>query len=175
MTLRIRAGVPADCEAIARLHAESWRESYRGMMPDAYLDGPVFEDRLAHWRDILDQARADATLLIAEMQGAFTGFFYSCPDADADWEKLDNLHVVGARRSGGIGARLFRDGAARLVSAGRKQVVLYVFQGNSRACCFYKRHGGVPGAIVHQHIAGLGPFALIPYRWHDISVRAGAG
>ena len=28
---------PADAEALARVHVQSWRETYRGLLPDAYL------------------------------------------------------------------------------------------------------------------------------------------
>ncbi len=35
-----------DAEAIARLQAQSWRITYRGMLPDEYLDRHVVADRL---------------------------------------------------------------------------------------------------------------------------------
>ena len=41
--------VPANMEdapAIAALHSESWRSAYRGLVPDAFLDGPVIDERL---------------------------------------------------------------------------------------------------------------------------------
>ena len=31
--VRIRAAIPADAQAIARVHVEAWRESYRALMP----------------------------------------------------------------------------------------------------------------------------------------------
>ncbi len=37
-----------DAEAIARLQAQSWRITYRGMLPDEYLDRHVVADRLAY-------------------------------------------------------------------------------------------------------------------------------
>ena len=43
-----------DAAAIATLHAESWRTAYRGLVPDAFLDGPVVEDRMHLWRKRLN-------------------------------------------------------------------------------------------------------------------------
>jgi excinuclease ABC subunit A len=41
-----RAATPHDIEAIARLHADSWRRHYHGALPDAYLDGDLVAERL---------------------------------------------------------------------------------------------------------------------------------
>jgi len=38
-----------DAETIARLQAQSWRITYRGMLPDESLDRHVVADRLAYW------------------------------------------------------------------------------------------------------------------------------
>lgn len=45
--VRYRVAHPADADAIAGLHAASWRENYRGILSDAFLDGEVEADRAA--------------------------------------------------------------------------------------------------------------------------------
>lgn len=45
-----REATALDADAIAVLHAESWRRAYRGHLSDAYLDGPIFKDRTSVWR-----------------------------------------------------------------------------------------------------------------------------
>ena len=42
-----------DIDAIATLHAESWRTAYRGMFRDEFLDSNVFADRLEVWQQRL--------------------------------------------------------------------------------------------------------------------------
>ena len=39
--MQIRLATLADAEAIAHVHAESWRTAYRGALSDAYLSGPI--------------------------------------------------------------------------------------------------------------------------------------
>ena len=39
-----------DANAIAAVHAESWRTAYRGILSDAYLDGPIDAERRRLWR-----------------------------------------------------------------------------------------------------------------------------
>lgn len=50
-SLVFREATSADIEGIANLHATSWRFAYRGSYSDAYLDGPVFEERRQVWTD----------------------------------------------------------------------------------------------------------------------------
>lgn len=40
-SIRFRLAVPDDAEAVAMLHATSWRRHYRGAYSDAFLDGDV--------------------------------------------------------------------------------------------------------------------------------------
>jgi hypothetical protein len=65
-----RAATPHDIEAIARLHADSWRRHYRGALPDAYLDGDLVAERLSVWTDRLRPQRADTFTIVAEHIGS---------------------------------------------------------------------------------------------------------
>ena len=42
-----------DADAIARLHAESWKLHYRGLCPDDYLDNKVDDNRQKVWSERL--------------------------------------------------------------------------------------------------------------------------
>ena len=39
MTITIRPATAADAAQIARVRVDCWRSTYRGLVPDAYLDG----------------------------------------------------------------------------------------------------------------------------------------
>lgn len=135
----IREATVADATLIARLHAASWRSTYRGQLTDAYLDREVEAERLVHWRALLaDPRQGDLVLLhgdvgFAAVRGHDPGF----------GALLDNLHVDPARRGGGIGAALLRDVVRRLVARGESVMHLWVFDANTRAQAFYRRHGAV--------------------------------
>ena len=68
--VELRDATAHDSEAVAALHADSWRRNYRGAFPDAYLDGEVFADRRAVWTERLREAAADAFTVVAEVDGA---------------------------------------------------------------------------------------------------------
>src|SRR5579859_1612806 len=102
-----RSAGPADAEAVARLHADSWRRHYRGAYSDGFLDGDVVEDRLAVWTQRLSGPDAESRTVLAERSGELVGFAHTIFDEDANWGALiDNLHVTLALKRSGIGSRL---------------------------------------------------------------------
>lgn len=168
--ITLRDGTPGDVDAIANLHAASWQETYRGLMPDAYLDGPVIQDRKTLWQRRLIDPPKGAILTVAERGEAAVGFIYLYPDPDhSGWMMLDNLHIHADMRGHGLGRRLMQAAAARLAELGETQVLLYVLAGNDGACRFYERLGGTAGPVEGHTIAGFANMPSIPYRWHDFA------
>lgn len=51
--LALRRARIADAPAIARVYVESWRQTYRGLLPDDYLDGLRCDTFEKHWRRTL--------------------------------------------------------------------------------------------------------------------------
>ncbi|HTJ17721.1 MAG TPA: GNAT family N-acetyltransferase [Steroidobacteraceae bacterium] len=136
---------PRDVEAIASLHAQSWRNAYRGMLADDYLDRHVEADRLEFWRARFANVPADRRLVLqASVDGKLMGFVCVLLDADVQWgARLDNLHVSPESKGTGIGYTLFQ--AAREwianVSPGTA-MYLWCVERNHGARRFYERQGG---------------------------------
>jgi predicted N-acetyltransferase YhbS len=105
-----------DVEAIAALHAESWRRHYRGAYLDSFLDGDVLADRLAVWDARLTALSADYFTIVADQCNAVVGFVHMILDEDPDFGMLlDNLHVTHQLKRHGIGRRLLAKAARELV------------------------------------------------------------
>jgi GNAT superfamily N-acetyltransferase len=140
--LTIRRGGPADAEAIAGLHAESWRLHYRGAYADSYLDGDIGTERLSVWTQRLSSQDGSACTLLAEADGEFLGFVHVVFDEDPRWGSLvDNLHVVWARKRSGVGSRLM-SAAATVVLEHGGGLYLWVLEQNAAAQAFYGALGG---------------------------------
>lgn len=52
-TLRIRPAVSEDGAGIGRVHVETWRTTYRGIVPDEHLAGLSQEKRIVFWTGII--------------------------------------------------------------------------------------------------------------------------
>jgi len=148
MTLEIRHAGPADAGAIAALHAESWRGTYRGVFSDAFLDREVHEERRRHWRECLETAPGpDQGVLLAEEDGACLGFICIRLEGEPGWGPLlDNLHVHPGRKGGGIGRRLIQAGLDWVKASGRHdRWHLWVVEGNAPTRRVYEHLGWEPG------------------------------
>jgi GNAT superfamily N-acetyltransferase len=140
--LTIRRGGAADAEAVAGLHADSWRRHYRGAYADAYLDGDIETERRSVWTQRLSGRDGSTVTLLAEDEGAFVGFVHVVFDEDPQWGSLvDNLHVVWTRKRNGIGSQLLAAAGAAVLEHGGS-LYLWVLEQNTAGQAFYSARGG---------------------------------
>ena len=67
--LRIREAVPSDAPAIAKVHVDSWRTTYAGIVPDEDLASLSYGQREQAWQNILAHPDAYGFTLVAEAAG----------------------------------------------------------------------------------------------------------
>jgi ribosomal protein S18 acetylase RimI-like enzyme len=141
--LQFRLAGPADAEAVAELHAESWRRHYRGAYSDAFLDGDVVADRLAVWTGRLREPDSRRLTILAE-DGGLVGFANTVFDDDPTWGALlDNLHVDNRQNRRGTGSRLLALTAKAVIARPeRTGLYLWVLEQNVDAQAFYGARGG---------------------------------
>ena len=156
----LRDAGPADAAAVAALHVASWRAAYRGILADAFLDGPVETERLSLWRDRLCDTRPDVATILCERHGVLFGFGCLMLDEHPHWGSfVNNLHAAPNARGLGVGRRLMRAIAAR--AAPERPLYLFCLEANGPARGFYDRMGGVvverclidePDGVVHPSL-----------------------
>ncbi len=178
--LQYRFAIPADADAIAALHVDSWRRHYRGAYRDEYLDREAPEDRRTLWRERFRVASEDQFTVVAqrepegdgeaEGEGYLAGFAHTCLDADLQWGALlDNLHVRYDLKRQGVGRALMAKSAAALLERRpASRLYLYVLQQNAAAQGFYAALGGVVVAEEPARpIAGGGTAPVYRVAWRD--------
>ena len=161
----MRAG---DEEIVARLHAASWRDSYRGVLSDAYLDGDIVAERRAVWRDRLHSPQPGQLGLLAFSGATAVGFAFALAGADERWGTLlDNLHVLPAHRGAGVGTRLLHDLSGQVLG---EALHLWVYAQNTRARGYYERLGGRELEQARADTPDGGEATLCLYAWPDAAV-----
>jgi len=123
----IRAAMPGDAAALARLQAETHRATYEPL-----IDGPYVAPGFADWRAIL--AGPDL-VVVALVDGALVGFGRAAGD------RIETLYVARSHQRQGIGRallrRLLQGLQARAIPAAR----LNVLATNLAAIAFYEAEG----------------------------------
>ena len=168
----IRAAVESDVEAIATVHIASWRETYRGIMPQAILDGLSETQRADQWRRwFLPDRPLREALTVCEDRGEVVGFASAVNPAESSEAELLTLYVLTRAKGRGFGRELISDIAGRMSGQGATSLMCWMAVGNPTAG-FYEHMGGV----VHRtESKPFGPFTIeeIQYRWADISLLIG--
>ena len=79
----IRAAVPRDLDAVARIHVDCWNEIYN-FMPDDVMKSRDHANRLAQWTKFLAEPRAEAILFVVVLDDEVVGFAHmeDCNDPD---------------------------------------------------------------------------------------------
>ncbi len=135
---------PAHADAIARLHAENWKTSYRGILPDDYLDKEVDGERLAYWRESLSKGSYSMVRVALDETGEIAGFSGLKAGVDKGYDQtIEHLHVSVSARGTGLGRCLMADAARQAMAHGGRSLCLWVFEDNARAIGFYEALGGV--------------------------------
>jgi len=146
----VRSPEIADAQQIARTVNDSWRVGYRGLLPDAILDGLDDARGTTRWVQWLRHGYENAGLRAefrlatdaARQVVGVSGFGgdRDLPD-DASHGELWTLYVAPSHWGRGYGYALLRDAEETLAAAGRRELVLWVLDGNDRARRFYERAG----------------------------------
>ena len=142
MELIFRRAVSEDASSIAALHAENWRQSYRGLFADSYLDQDVWADREACWQQRLQCPAADQLVLLALDDDRLCGFVCAYGTQRSEGTFIDNLHVAAGYQGQGIGRALMQqvyDWAT--LNYADQGIYLEVLADNHPARRFYERLG----------------------------------
>ncbi len=144
--MRIRAAVPADAASKARVHVDSWRETYPGIVPAEYLASLSYRKREAVWMDILAAGRPAECNFVAEAaSGEIVGFAGGGPEGEGNRPyaaELYAIYVLAEHQRAGLGRRLVSAVAGRLLSDGLRTMLVWVLEDNRPACQFYEALGG---------------------------------
>ncbi|MDA8200340.1 MAG: GNAT family N-acetyltransferase [Thermaerobacter sp.] len=139
----VRPAVLTDAAGIARAHVESWRTTYRGIVPDGFLDGMDPERQQARWQRLLDHR--DTTVWVAERSGVIVGHASGGPQrggAFPGWPgEVYSIYLTRAAQGFGTGARLWRHTTESLRHAGLMPFVVWVLTQNPTVR-FYEHMGG---------------------------------
>lgn len=146
---------PSDAERIAAIHVASWQATYRGSMPETYLDALSVEQRLPMWAQAIETASAGVRIWVASRGGEIVGFCSVGPPLSATEGLAGSLvlHTIyldpNCQRQG-IGRALLRHAEREAAGMGAATIGLWVLEANDAARRFYEAAGWTDDGIAKQ-------------------------
>ena len=175
MKIRVREAGPADAAGIARVHVDTWRTTYPGILPADFLAGLRYANSEAVWSAAIAAERADASLHVAESdENEIVGFVYAAPERERNPDfrgEIFAIYVCQEFQGRGAGRKLFTAAVQSLHSAGFDSFLLWVLRDNQPARRFYESMGG---KYLEEKTITIGDTELVEvsYGWQDSTALA---
>lgn len=167
--LTVRAAEVDDAPAIAKVHVETWRETYTGIIPQDYLDSMTPENRALVWARLLQRSSGAFTTLVSEDHDQrIVGFVSGGPLRHKDpryQAEVSSLYVQRSHQRNQHGKRLFLAAANRMAGFGLRGLFVWVLAANP-ARRFYEDLGGEQVAETTRLFAGKA-LTEVGYGWKD--------
>ena len=160
--MTLRPAIEADLPTIRDLQIASWRRAYRGMLSDAFLDGPMAEILAGRWGKLLGPGWRVETA----WRGDRLAGFVSVDVAREGGAYVDNLHVADWAEGQGVARALMAKAAEHALEGGVSTLWLTVIRENQTARGVYRRLGGQEGEPKPDRLYGE-PIVAIPVVWSD--------
>ncbi|MEN9518982.1 MAG: hypothetical protein RLZZ381_1570 [Cyanobacteriota bacterium] len=171
MPMIIREATYSDVPAISKVHVDTWKTTYRGIVPDEHLANLSYERRENGWYQILNCASEDGnfTYIAEDEAGEIVGLVNGGLERTGDPVYRGELTAIYIRQSyqrKGIGRGFVRVVAERLSQLNISSMLVWVLVDNP-ACQFYAALGG---KIVHEKELTIGGKLLfeVAYGWVNI-------
>ncbi len=149
MAVMIRKALPRDAMGIGRVHVESWRETYAGILPTDFLVGLSQATQARRWRRRIRSVearngRGDAMFVAVDDRCGVVGFGDSGPSRDPSLDfaaEIYMLYVHPDHVNRGIGSHLLRRLFDDLVGRGIDSAIIWALADNPSRH-FYSAVGG---------------------------------
>ncbi len=162
----IRAATQEDAGSISRVHVESWRTTYRGIVSDQFLADLNVEERVVRWREVLE---SDPYIFIAEREGEVIGFISggaireTLEEYDAE---LFAIYLLAEGQGKGIGTSLLMELAKCLEVGGFQSMAVWVLEANASRG-FYEKSGAIRVTEKEIEIGGV-LLPVVAYAWRSL-------
>ncbi|MDN4525625.1 GNAT family N-acetyltransferase [Fictibacillus fluitans] len=143
--MEIRKALPGDEEAIAFVHVDSWRTTYKGVVDEEYLQKMSVEDRKAMWKGIIEKPLPENQLYVACINQEIIGFCSGGANRTGRFlydGEIYAIYILQEYQRRSIGSRLIRKLAQGFLDSGYHTMLVWVLQDNPcKVAC--ERLGGI--------------------------------
>jgi GNAT superfamily N-acetyltransferase len=167
--INFREATVLDCRAVARVHVQSWKESFAGIVPQTFLDKMSVEKRAKAFEERF--SAASYRMYVAEVPGCgLVGF----ADVGEPRESINGyagelyaIYLLPGFQRKGVGERLFNLGVDYLIGSGKGSMYLLALE-VSPYRLFYEKMGGRVVGKKQVEIEGV-MYDEVVYGWNWLS------
>jgi ribosomal protein S18 acetylase RimI-like enzyme len=164
----IRSATISDAREIARVHVSSWLSTYRGLLPDDFLESLSETNYTERWKRVITEGTSK--VVVAEEGVDVVGFASGGREraGERGFEgEIYAIYVLDDAQRRGVGRELVRAMVDGLRELGLGNMIIWVLRDNRSARDFYERLGGV---YVRSQPITIGSATLeeVSYGWRRL-------
>ncbi|MBO0603094.1 GNAT family N-acetyltransferase [Sporosarcina sp. E16_3] len=164
----IRKAEVEDVKGIAKVHVDSWRTTYKGIVPNTFLDNLSYGQRELTWK----KGIKENNVYIAENEhGQVVGFSTGGKERTGKYEaytgELYAIYILKESQGKGIGRLLVQSVVDDLIDKNFNSMLIWAIDENP-ACRFYETLGGKKIDTDEIEIEGK-KLSEVAYGWDDIA------
>lgn len=167
----IRKADNGDAHGIAKVHVKSWKETYKGIISQEYLEGLNVDDRLLLWENILSSPKDEAPVYVTvNNKGEIIGFASFGIERSAMQPTAGELYAVyllEEYKRNGLGTMLLYEGLKDLMQQGFDSLLVWVLAENP-SLQFYEHFVPKKEAVENAQI-GSSFYEEIAYKWSNLN------
>jgi len=168
--MNIRSVKSTDIKDLAKVHVDTWKTTYKGIVSDEFLQKLSYDEREKLWSTFLKEENINRFIFVVENEfGIVIGF------AIGGLERTNNpsykgelwgIYILKEYQKKGIGKALVKKIIETLLNLNITSMLVWVLKDNPYRS-FYENLGGI---IVDQKPTEIGQERLIEiaYGWNDI-------
>ena len=143
--IEIRWAKLEDARDLGFVHSESYRNTYKGIMPDDYLNQytPIVRER--YFYKALIQGAEEIAIMLVDNKAVGCLILKACTDDGIQkcGGEIAALYLIQNYRGNGLGKHLLKWGIDKLKEGGYDTALLWVLKENKHAIRFYERQNFV--------------------------------
>ena len=146
MITTIRLARLEDACGIAKVHVDSWRSTYKGLIADEFLAALSYEGRTQIWSQYLTNPNGGFLYVAEAGPGDMAGFVSAGPERGGDQDyrgELYALYLLQQAQRQGLGRKLVDLVMHELCGRGFSSMLLWVLKDNLPSRKFYEAMGRV--------------------------------
>ncbi|WP_067724716.1 GNAT family N-acetyltransferase [Oceanobacillus damuensis] len=164
----IRKATMNDAYDIAKVHVDSWRTTYKGILPDDFLEQLSYEKRNKLWEKNLDEQNV---YVAEDAEGKIVGFSTGGIKKTSNYDKyageLYAIYILEEFQGKGVGKLLMQPIVQDMVASDINSMIVLVLEDNPSKN-FYENLGGRKIETLEVTIAGVVVNELV-YGWKDLN------
>ena len=171
----IRKAKPGDESHIAKVHTDSWRSTYTGLIPDNFIASFSVEKRTLLWAETIRQMNKTEGRTIVfvceDSLGKIIGFIAGGAEREADCgfdAELYALYLYKDQQKKGIGRLLTCELTRWFIKFAYKKMRVWVLE-NNPSCNFYQKIGGKNLPSTKTFDSDGRTFKEIAYGWDNLT------